>query len=237
MGLIGAYACGVTPGVTASGGVASFAVSSACSKAWATTLDFTMISTRRLRARPASVALSATGSMSARPVGDRTSTVETHRLGVDAPRKLTACARKLPVARELRRVAIGRGSVYPMTPPWVLRLGTGYDHATGARCGRTPVWGLTTGCAGRIERRGASPTNAAASSAPPPSSRRRTSALPTTTPSACCGRLDRLLGRGDADAEQHRLVGDRLAAPAHLRAPASASAVALAGDAHAATTP
>ena len=44
-------------------------------------------------------------------------------------------------------------------------------------------------------------------------------------------RFHRLLGRGDAEAEQHRLVGDRLAALPHL-ARRGRQRVALAGDAH-----
>ena len=68
-------------------------------------------------------------------------------------------------------------------------------------------------------------------SGPPPFSSRAMSALPMITPSPNCAASHRLLRVGDPDAEEHRLVGDRLEAPTHLTRLAR-ERTALAGDTH-----
>ena len=77
-----------------------------------------------------------------------------------------------------------------------------------------------------------SDTNSCAASGPPPFSRRATSALPTITPSANCAASTACSGVGDADAEQHRLVGDRLAGADPSHRAWRRERRAFAGDAH-----
>ena len=57
------------------------------------------------------------------------------------------------------------------------------------------------------------------------------SAEPTTTPSALGRRLDRLLGRRDAEAHEDRQVGDRLQPLGQHRSSARRHRAPLAGDA------
>ena len=133
---------------------------------------------------------------------------------------------------------------FSIVPPWSPAVPSERDIDAGRDRCRTFVTArrvavsapvATLGTSGVERRRASVRTNAAASSGPPPSSSRRTSALPDDHAVGAGRGLGGLLGRRDPDAEQHRLVGDGLAAPAHLARRGSASCVALAGDTHAAT--
>ncbi len=74
-------------------------------------------------------------------------------------------------------------------------------------------------------------TNSCAASGPPPCSRRGDERAADDHAVAELRGFDRLLGVGDADAEQHRLVGDRLEPTAHLTG-LRRQRGALTGDAH-----